>query len=141
MNTNDVIRLISAVRHRANELIVNELAKAGIKNIVPSHGYILFNLFKKDGLAMKEITQKIGKRKNTVTVLIDKLVLHGYIRKEADADDRRRTRIYLSQKGKSFEHVFNGISKKLLDAVYKGFSEEEKRTLMKLLEKIENNLR
>ena len=82
MKDTEIFQLISSVRNRANEFIVDNLQKAGIENIAPSHGHILHNLYIKDGITMTEITQKIHKKKNTVTVLVDKLIRYGYIRKQ-----------------------------------------------------------
>jgi MarR family transcriptional regulator, organic hydroperoxide resistance regulator len=139
MNFNNIISLISSIRNRSYELIVDELDKEGVNDIAPSHGFILYNLFKRDGITMKEINERINKKKNTVTVLIDKLESRGYVKKEQDEDDKRITRIFLTKKGRSFEKFFNEVSKKLLDITYAGFSDKEKTEIMRLLEKINNN--
>lgn len=140
MDTTGIIELISSIKNRANELIVNELKKEGIPDIVPSHGNILFTLFKKDGIMMKEINEIINKKKNTVTVLIKKLIKLGYIKKQSDPTDQRITRIFLTEKGKSFEKSFFRISNKLVGKIYINFTDEEKNSIMKLLNKVKNNL-
>jgi MarR family transcriptional regulator, organic hydroperoxide resistance regulator len=139
METNNVIALLSSIRSRANELLTHELAKAGLRGIAPSHGYILYVLFNNDGISMKEITHKINKKKNTVTVLIEKLIGQGFLRKAIDKNDRRTTRIFLNQKGKALEKAFDSISKKLIDTAYRGFTEREKSTLVTLLNRMAAN--
>jgi MarR family transcriptional regulator, organic hydroperoxide resistance regulator len=139
MNYNNIISLISLIRNLANEFIINELKKEGIKNIAPSHGFILHTLFNKDGITMKEINEIINKKKNTVTVLIDKLESMEYLRKETDIDDKRITRIFLTEKGKSFEKSFKRLSDKLIKKAYAGIAENEKLNLMKYLDKIKKN--
>lgn len=139
MKDTEIFQLISSVRNRANEFIVDNLQKAGIENIAPSHGHILHNLYIKDGITMTEITQKIHKKKNTVTVLVDKLIRYGYIRKQTDDADRRTTRIFLTEKGRSIEAPYHNISKTLLETAYGNFDAEDKRTLIALLEKMLQN--
>jgi len=141
MNTAKVIAVISSIRGRAHELIMEELRKRGVPDIAPSHGDILAALYSGDGIPMKDVAARIGKKKNTVTVLVDKLAHLGYVRKEADGLDRRTTRIFLTAKGRAFEEVFREVSEKLIRKTYRGFSEPEKEQLMDLLARVEQNLR
>jgi len=90
---------------------------------------------------MKEIARGIRKKKNTVTVLTDKLVTLGYVRKEDDTTDKRSTRIFLTEKGRALETTFREVSSKLIRRTYRGFSRAEQDILMAFLERIENNLR
>lgn len=140
MSSNEIVTLLSSVKTQASDLIMDELKKSGVKGISPSHGFILHSLFKRDGLMMREINEKINKRKNTVTVLIEKLVSLGYIEKKSDIQDKRITRIFLTEKGRSFEKVFRDVSKTLIEKIYSGFTEGEKSKIMMLLEKIRKNL-
>ena len=135
MNIKDIISGISSIRSKANEFIISELKKAGITDIAPSHGFILYTLYKKDGIPMKEITEKINKKKNTVTILINKLIRNGYIYKKADINDKRISRIFLSEKGISFKSDFMNISDKLINKAFKNFKEIEKKELARLLDK------
>ena len=139
MNTNNAISKISSIRNRANEFIISELKKIAINNIAPSHGYILYTLYKKNGIPMKDITKSINKKKNTVTILINKLIKNGYIYKSTCPEDKRLSRVYLTEKGKSFKNVFMKISDKLIKKTFNNFIESEKKELIRLLIKIENN--
>ena len=141
MNTAKAIAVISSIRGLAHELIAGELRKHGISDIAPSHGDVLAALYSKDGMSMKDISARIGKKKNTVTVLIDKLAALGYVRKETDGLDRRTTRVFLTGKGSAFESIFREVSEKLIQKTYTDFSESEKEELMGLLSRLEENLR
>ncbi len=136
----NIVSLISKIRAKSNKLIMREMASRKMKGLVTSHGDILVALFQKRTLTMKEIADKIEKDKSTVTVLINKLIAQGYVQKERDAFDTRMVLVALSDKGKKLKTDFEEISKKLLSAVYQGFSEEEKKTLAILLQKIDHNL-
>ncbi|HVN95270.1 MAG TPA: MarR family transcriptional regulator [Syntrophorhabdaceae bacterium] len=141
MKPGGVIAAISLIRSLSHEFIARELKGSGTADIAPSHGDILHTLYLTDGVPMKEIARGIRKKKNTVTVLTDKLVTLGYVRKEDDTTDKRSTRIFLTEKGRALETTFREVSSKLIRRTYRGFSRAEQDILMAFLERIENNLR
>ena len=85
---------------------------------------------------MKEVADKINRTRPTVTVLVDKLEKLGYIKREVSEKDNRYTYIYLTKKGKDFKPVFEKISNKLNDMLYKNLSKDESDILENLLQKI-----
>ena len=140
MKPDQIISVISRIHENANRIIIEELEKRGVDGLVPSHGDILAKLFKDDGMPMSELARLINRKKNTVSVLVEKLELHGYIRRSADTDDNRITRIYLTAKGKAINESVQEISKVLLSRTYKGISPSEKESLIGLLTQINSNL-
>ncbi|ALP35084.1 transcriptional regulator [Paenibacillus sp. IHB B 3084] len=140
MLKNNAAALIGTIRDSINKLIVSELESNGIEGIVPTHGGILMFLYQKDGLSIKELTQKISRQQPTVTVLIDKLVKLGYVERKKEREDSRVTLIYLTDKGKELEPVFEAISNRLKETIYGGLKDEEKEQLEYLLEHVKNRL-
>lgn len=140
MKTTDAISLISKIREKVNRLIVSEMSKYGIEGIATSHGDIFYALYTKSRMTMAEIAEKIGKDKSTVTVLIDKLIKLGYVVKERDTNDARVIYVTLTPKGEKLEPIFRAISSEVLDLFYLGISENEKEELVRILNKIYNNL-
>ncbi|MBQ4237478.1 MAG: hypothetical protein II716_11680, partial [Treponema sp.] len=55
-------------------------------------------------------------------------------------DDNRIKLISLTDKGKKLNDTTSGISKSLLEVCYRGFSDEEKSTLLSLLLKMNANV-
>lgn len=139
MRTGDIISLISKVRENANKFITEEMDKWGVKGLAPSHGDILSALLKHERLTMKELADKIGRDKSTVTVLVDKLIKQGFVEKTRDIEDNRVVFVSLTEKGRELRPMFDSISKDLISTVYKGMSENEKEELIKTLTKIKNN--
>jgi MarR family transcriptional regulator, organic hydroperoxide resistance regulator len=139
MRTGDIISLISKVRENANKFITDEMDKWGVKGLAPSHGDILSALLKHERLTMKELADKIGRDKSTVTVLVDKLIKQGYVEKTRDIEDNRVVFVSLTEKGRELKPMFDAISKDLISTVYKGISENEKEELIETLTKIKNN--
>jgi MarR family transcriptional regulator, organic hydroperoxide resistance regulator len=140
MKIRSSIKYIGIIREEANKFIIDELGKRGITGIVPSHGAILMALYDQKTMSMKEIADKIKRRQPTVTVLIDKLQEHGYLKKEKDIDDSRITNIMITQKGEEFKSVFFEISEKLNKKLHQGLSEKESEILENLLERVSMNL-
>jgi DNA-binding MarR family transcriptional regulator len=139
MNPNDVISLIATIRAKANQFIIAEMNRRGIKRLATSHGDILSALFEHEPLAMKELAQRIDRDKSTVTTLVDKLIAIGYIRAQKDINDSRVVLVSLTEKGRQLQSDFAEISSKLLTVVYQGIEVEEQRQLMNTLTKIKNN--
>jgi DNA-binding MarR family transcriptional regulator len=69
----DTASMVGKIRDTVNNFILSELTKHGVEGIAPSHGDILVCLYKKNGLSMKKLAEKIHRTQPTVTVLIDKL--------------------------------------------------------------------
>ncbi|HYE81944.1 MAG TPA: MarR family transcriptional regulator [Clostridia bacterium] len=140
MDTRDAISLISKIREKSNRFIVSEMLKHGVGGIVTSHGDIIYALFNNPRLTMAEIARRIGKDKSTVTALVGKLVRLGYVAKERDTEDTRIIYVTLTHMGNGLKPMFEEISTKLLDVFYSGISEKEKEELIRILNKIYNNL-
>jgi len=140
MNSRQIISLISHIREKANRFIIREMSLRQMEGLVTSHGDILVALFNHTTLPMTELARIINKEKPTVTVLVDKLVSMGYVKKTKDTGDNRITLVSLTLKGQALKPDFEDISRILLDNVYRGITEDEKEVLIQILVKINNNL-
>ncbi|MEK3993122.1 MarR family winged helix-turn-helix transcriptional regulator [Robertmurraya sp. FSL R5-0851] len=132
----DAASKIGKIRDAANKLILSEIEKHGVEGIAPSHGDILMCLYKKNGLSVKELAEKIHRTQPTVTVLIDKLVKLGYVEKRKNQEDSRVTIITLTEMGKQLEPIFKDVSRKLNQVIYGSLSVSEKEQLEQLLDRI-----
>lgn len=131
------LSLISKIHEKGDKFIVEQLNANGIKELVPSHGYILAVLYQHKKLTMKEIAQKINRTKPTVTVLVNKLEKLGFVKREKSSEDSRLTYILTTQKGDEFKPVFEKISEDLNKMLYKNLSKEEANLLDSLLKKMQ----
>ncbi len=139
METKDIISLISKVRESANRFIIGEMKRWGVTGLVPSHGDIIFALLKSETLTMKDLSERIGKDKSTVTALVDKLLKLGYVEKTRDTKDSRVIFVTLTDNGRELKPMFDAISKDLMELVYRDISSEEKEALLYTLLKIYHN--
>lgn len=140
MNKYLAISKISKIRSDIFGYIESELKKRGIDGLVVSHGNILDILYDNNGkLTMKEISKGINRSKSTVTQLVDKLLLYGYVTKEPDLEDKRFSYIVLTEKGLSIKKDFKEISENVIRRFFKDFKEEEAEMLLSLLDRVINN--
>lgn len=129
--------LISRIHGEIGRFIMERLAEEGIADIVLSHGAIIVELAGQERLTMNELSRHIGRTPQTVTCLVKKLVKEGYVETKKDPEDNRVTMAGLTGKGKKLAETLRGISERVYEVQYKGFSEEDVRilrdSLMRLL--------
>lgn len=139
MKYDNTINLISRIRELANNVIVTELEKLGVKGIVPSHGDIIVTLIKHRELTMTEIAEKINRDRSTVTTLVKKLNTIGFTATKKNERDQRSNFVFLTSKGRELEKGFKEISERLYSIQFEGVSEEEKEVFRSVLLKVYNN--
>lgn len=133
----NLLSLISKIHEKGNRFIISELRKNGAEGLVPSHGDILFCLYKYEKMTMKDVADCIHRTRPTVTVLVNKLEKLGYVRRELSPEDSRYTYIILTEVGKNFKPVFEKISRDLDSMLNKNLLDDELKFLLKILSKIE----
>lgn len=142
MNDKYIVYFISRTKSNMIKFIENKLKISELNDLIPTHGNILTALYESNGkLTMKEIAQKIGKDKSTVTSLVNRLIGLGYIEKEKCNKDKRVTYIKLTNKAKNIEDKFNNISSQVKETAYNNFTEDEKKELLRLLKKLSKNFK
>lgn len=142
MNDKYIVYFISRAKANMIKFIENKLKENKLDDLIPTHGNILTALYESDkNLTMKEISQKIGKDKSTVTSLVNRLITLGYIEKEKCTKDKRVTYIGLTQKSRDIEDSFNFISSHVKETAYSNFTEDEKKEFLRLLRKLSSNFK
>ena len=137
-NQDSVVSLISHLHTVTADFTNRRLPENG--KFVSSHGFILYLLSIEKQLSKKEIAERINRDKSTTTVLIRRLVEEGLVEEQSDKRDNRIKLISLTEKGRRMNSMTGEISKSLLDVCYRGFTEEEKSTLLSLLLKMNSNV-
>ena len=141
MNTKGIIAQIARIRESANALIETELRGRSIKGIVPAHGPVLLFLFQQSKpVPIKAVVEKVGRVKSTVTVMINNLERHGYVRKIPCDSDSRVTLVELTPTGRKLRRDFEQISEALVGKLYGSMKKKDRQTLVNLLSVIEVNM-
>ena len=127
MPTSDTLERISHIRTRAQLFIIDELARRGIEDVVPSHGVVLAYLYRNKGpLPVTSLVLALRRPKSTIT--------------KTNPDDGRSYLVELTPRGKEFYSVFMEISERLEERLFAGLSAEDRQTFSRLLRVLEENL-
>jgi DNA-binding MarR family transcriptional regulator len=86
------------------------------------------------------VVDDVKRVKSTVTVMIDTLEKHGYVRRLACKTDSRVTNVELTAKGRRLRKDFEEISRALLSKLYGDMSDKDREHLVQQLDRIEGNL-
>lgn len=139
MSPRMVIYLISRIRDEFHKHLNQELKEKNLSPLTTSHADILFALVKKNKAQMQDIAKMINRDKTTLTALVDKLEVLGLVARTKDSEDQRIIHLELTPKADSVRPVLLGISRSLLGNLYRGFTENEKKELVRLLMKLYQN--
>ena len=132
--------LIAKIHQITNRIFKQMLKEYGIKNLNPGQGRILFALWQKDNIPIRELSIKTQLTKSTLTTMLDRLENAGFLKRMDDKSDRRITRVKLSEKSKNLQKKFVDVSKKMTEVFYGTLTEEEINQFEGYLRRILNNL-
>lgn len=99
-----VVTLTRAARMLAVEL--DALLKP--MGLATDHWLVLQALRDENALTMTELVDRTGTNSATLTRVVDKLIINALAYREVDAVDRRKIRVYISTRGKSFHQKMVG---------------------------------
>lgn len=130
-------RLISSTHRHICIYLDSEFRAFGIgSGQVP----VLRALQVEDGINQEKLASMFRVNKATTARAIEKLVKEGYVVKKRDEADNRAYKIYLTKKGQESEPKLRSTFKQLTDILSTGLTEQERKTAMRLLEKMTQNI-
>ena len=128
--------LIARLHERSHRWLVDELSRAGLSCLAPSHGDVLALLFLRGEATMHEIATFAHRTRPTATVLVDKLADRGLVVREKSAVDARSLVVRLTATGAALRPAFEALSRRYREQLYKGLAADEAATLERLLGKV-----
>jgi DNA-binding MarR family transcriptional regulator len=69
-------------------------------NITLGQSFVLFRLLEDDGSSVKDIAAAVQLDPPAITGLVDRLAKEGLVERQTDPNDRRTTKIYLTDRGR-----------------------------------------
>ncbi|WP_244093534.1 MULTISPECIES: MarR family winged helix-turn-helix transcriptional regulator [unclassified Microbacterium] len=90
-------------------------------------------------LSVSDLGAAIGVDQPRASRLVQQGVERGYVRREADPDDARRTRIALTDEGRRLARGMRGERREMLTTALTLFTDEERVELARLLTKLADN--
>jgi DNA-binding MarR family transcriptional regulator len=121
--------LLAKASQRWNELLSAHFGEHGYGEVRPAYGSILLPLFEEDGLRMGELARRARLAKQTMTTMVRLLERDGLVRRETDPDDGRATRVYLTDRSRSFRPVAEHVLRELDELVTKSLGAKRARRL------------
>ena len=94
--------LLAKASQRWNEVLAAAFAAAGFSDVSPAFGSILLPLAEEDGLQIGELGRRSRLTKQTMTTMIRLMEERGLVERRPDVDDRRASRIYLTERSRAF---------------------------------------
>lgn len=93
-----------------------------------------------DGVTQRSLVEETHLRPPTVSVIIGKMEDEGMVERRRNPDDRRETRVYLTDYGREVDMKGIANIKATDELALKGLDGNEIETLMRLLGKMRSNL-
>jgi len=101
---------------------------------------VLYYLLEHDGATQKEIGDDIYKDPPSLTRIIDKLEEMGLVERKSNLVDRRKTNVFLTQKGREKILGFLPMVKSYRQKTYRYLTDRDIAELTRLLDRIYHNV-
>lgn len=124
--------------HKAHRATI--ASKLSALNMYPGQEGLLYYLSQNDGLTMSELVEKLEIKHSTLFTMIERMAKAGLISKDKDKNDKRTSRVFLTNQGKQKLKELSKIWLDIESQLAKKFDEEEKAKLKTVLNKLINNL-
>jgi len=129
--------LVSDVRVLLYRWFDGQVASLGL-NI--SAWQVLGQLYRGEGLTQTELADAVGMAKSPLGKLLDRLEAAGWIRREADPEDRRANRVFLTDRLQPLLAPLTAVSDELTERALDGFTPAERAALTGLLDRVRANM-
>jgi DNA-binding MarR family transcriptional regulator len=131
--------LISKI-HQLSGRIFNRLLREHGIDFNSAQGRILFVLWEKDGIPIKELSDKTQLSKSTLTSMLDRLENAGHITRKPSGEDRRIVLVKLTEENRRQKRLYDQVSEEMTGLFYEGFTWEEITEFEGYLRRILDNL-
>lgn len=101
---------------------------------------ILMELSENEYHSQKEIAAAMKVSTATIAIALKKLEKNGYINKITDEEDNRLNIIVITEKGRNVVEMSRQLFDDIDSTMFEGFSHEEKKNFINMLDRIEDNL-
>lgn len=132
--------LISQIKQVSGRVFERLLKEYGVEDFNGAQGRILYVLWQRNDIPIRELAEATGLAKTTLTGMLDRMEKLGLISRVLDANDRRLVRIVLMEKALPLKSQYQNISRDMSKLFYKGFTPTEIQDFELQLKRILTNL-
>lgn len=133
------IFLMEQIVKRYRQVAIRHL-KEHQANLNVDQWVVLKQISENNGCSQVEIGQSTVKDAPTTTRIIDQLTKKKLIVKQLDPEDRRRYMVFVTEKGSQLIERLLPVVQGYREIAVKDFSQEEKKVLVRLLQRMMDNL-
>jgi DNA-binding MarR family transcriptional regulator len=110
------------------------------KKLYAGQDQLMLALALQDGQTPGQLSAELGVRPPTITKTISRLQAQGFLDKRGSDSDARQAHIFLTENGREAIMMIEKSVKKTEKKALDGLDKKDRKTLYKLLKKIEGNL-
>ena len=101
---------------------------------------LLASLWSEDGVSPRVLSERLVKHKSSITNLLKGAEKSGYLYRQADEQDRRAKKVYLTEKGRQLESVLIPVAIETMMGAMDGISREHLAITTSVLKQVISNL-
>jgi DNA-binding MarR family transcriptional regulator len=109
-------------------------------SVTPEQWAVLSRLWENDGEHQTVLAERATKDRHNMTRILNLLERNGFVRREADPDDKRCHRVYLTDAGRSLKDVLIPIVEEHLHRALAGLTQDDLSRLKRMHERIVENV-
>lgn len=132
--------LISKINFLSGRVFTKLMKSTTSPNINHAQGKILFVLSKKSEMSINDLCTDLSLSKSTLTSMLDRLYLNGYISKKVSKIDKRITLISITDKAVPEINIYKNTVSKMEQIYYKNFTDKEIEQFENYLDRVYKNL-
>jgi DNA-binding MarR family transcriptional regulator len=106
------------------------------KNLTPQELHAITLLGKMGSPRMSELAGRGHVTPGTMSVMINKLVKKGYVKRKRDEEDRRVVRVCLTPSGKRIDRLHHNLHKEMTENLLALLTKSEQHQVAKIVQKI-----
>ena len=108
--------------------------------LTPEQFMLIDLLWNQGSMTQQQLADQMHKDKNSVTKLVDAIEKKGFVVREQSLKDRRANTLVLTEKALQLKDSAKRKGISILDNILEGISEEELRSFLTTLHKLNNNM-
>ena len=135
--TDSVELILSQFIKAHRQIKFMHLAKLGL---YPGQPPLLAALCRNNGCSQKELVDSLSVKPPTIAVTIRRMVKAGLLECRSDTRDMRKSKVFITDKGRELNSKVEEITMEIEDECFKGFTEVEKTLIRRFLIQMRDNL-
>jgi len=129
--------LLQEVMRHSHKVLRSNLEPYGLYKGQPK---ILGLVVRNDGISKKEIADKYKVSMATVSKTIERLEKNDFVKTQLDENDKRKRRVFITDKGLETERELVGFKKSYSEKVFRNVSDEDIKTFERVLMQMKINM-